>query len=843
MPAVLERIGWVLIHFLWEGTLIGAVAWLGCFILRTFSASTRYNFLCCCLFVCGIAPVLTWFWIDNLDWEQQSKIVPFTLQSIQPATMHGAGSPSSETTYFSFKAIPGPALNYVRLNWLLHRWLRLVTVIWAALVTFFSFRICFDYCVLSRLISSGKATTEGRFAPRRDVMSLTVLARRMGIQKIVLLMESPLIDVPSVVGWIKPILLVPMGFLGSMPPEQIEAILAHELAHVRRCDYIVNLFQIVIETFLFYHPTVRWINSSIREERENCCDDIAVSVAGDKMVYVSALSALAERCLPRATVALAADDGSLFKRVYRVLGAGQPDETMEMILVRKTYTGMLLGVLALGLFLAASFTSDHGSIVKHVDEIHLTKALVSASKSGDLSLMESLIQQGADINRNVPPTGENALFAATTHSQVAAMEVLLRNGASVDARNNSGISPLNWASAVGNFSMVKLLHDRGAQISQGAWAATIDDLDQLKSLLAKGTLTTDQTNELMKYAISMGHLDVVQFLEKATGKPVTGKFLADAASSGNLAMMAYILKQGADIHTDGSYAMGQVVLFFDQPEAAKYLLQHGANPNQFTIWGRYLLSEAQSAKMVKVLLEAGANPNSQDRLGTPLSAAPDAESVRLLVRYGANLHPRLPDGISLIESAVIHDRNDKPDVVKELIKQGADFEPQGNGIGALALAAARNKVETMKCLLDLGVNPNHFVDAPFLQSSVMRSAVLKSSIDAVKLLLEQGVTASGDSQDGVTPSSLALYSGDGDMANLLHEGGARDVDELFLAAAFGDVKEVSGLISRGANVNEKDRSGHTPLFYALHYGQVGIVRLLLDHGAIVNRVELSSDSK
>jgi ankyrin repeat protein len=347
----------------------------------------------------------------------------------------------------------------------------------------------------------------------------------------------------------------------------------------------------------------------------------------------------------------------------------------------------------------------------------------------------------------------------------------------------------------------------------------------------------------MKYAVCMGHLDAVQLLEKMTGKPVEGKFLADAASAGNIPLMAYILEHGADIRTDGANAMAQAVLFYDQPEAARFLLHCGANPNQFTCWRKCFLSEAQSASMVKVLLEAGANPNSEDQWGTPLSAAPDAESVRLLVRYGANLHPRLLDGISLIESAVIHDRRDKPDVVRELIRLGATFDPQGNGIGALALAAARDKVETMKCLLDMGVNPNAFVNAPYLQTSVMRSAVIKSSMDAVRLLLEQGGTPLGNSRDGITPSSLALLSGDEDMANLLREGGARDVGDLSLAAAFGDLKEVRDLITAGADVNQRDQAGHTPLFYALRYRQTVIARFLMQHGAVVPGEEISQGSR
>jgi len=742
------------------------------------------------------------------------------------------GANELNASAFSYKAIPGPALNYIRLNWLLHQWLRVVAVGWVAFASFLIFRTLCDYCGLARLISSGRPIPKRQVAQRRYVTRLTALARRMGIQRTVTLMESALIDVPSVIGWFKPIVLVPVAFLGSMPPDQIEAILAHELAHVRRCDYFVNLLQIVIETLLFYHPAVRWISRALREERENCCDDIAISVAGDKVTYVSALASLAERSLLLSTVAMAADGGSLIKRVRRVLGTEQPDEIWGMVLARQAYVGMLLGVLVVGLCSAISFTTDHSSVTRHVDKLYLTKALVSAAKAGNVVLMEPLIQQGADINRNVPPTGENALFAATTHNHMKVVELLLRNGAFIDSRNDSGMSAIDWALAAGRFSMVKLLHDKGAQISRNAWAAVTDDMVQLKSIVREAVFTNGQKDELMKCAVSMGHLDAVQFLEKITGKPIAGKFLADAASAGNIPMMAYILKQGADIRTDGANAMGQAVLFYDQPEAARFLLQHGANPNQFTSWRKYFLSEAQSASMTKVLLEAGANPNSEDQWGTPLSAAPDAESVRLLVRYGANLHPRLLEGISLIESAVIHDRRDKPDVVRELIRLGATFEPQGNGIGALALAAARDKVETMKCLLDMGVNPNAFVSAPYLQTSVMRSAVVKSSMDAVRLLLEQGSTALGDSRDGITPSCLALLSGDGDMANLLREGGARDVADLSLAAAFGDMNEVSDLVGQGADVNQTDEAGHTALFYALRYGHVGIVRLLMQHGAV-----------
>ncbi len=163
------------------------------------------------------------------------------------------------------------------------------------------------------------------------------LAGRLGIRRAIGLWASPLIDVPAVVGWIKPVILLPVGAVSGLSVEQLEAILAHELAHVRRCDYLVNLAQTVVEILGFYHPAVWWVSHRIRDERENCCDDLAVQVCGDSRRYARALTSLEElrhvarasrprvreeearaRC-PRHT-AVAASGGSLVGRIARLLG-------------------------------------------------------------------------------------------------------------------------------------------------------------------------------------------------------------------------------------------------------------------------------------------------------------------------------------------------------------------------------------------------------------------------------------------------------------------------------------------------------------------------------------------
>jgi beta-lactamase regulating signal transducer with metallopeptidase domain len=145
------------------------------------------------------------------------------------------------------------------------------------------------------------------------------LSRTLHIARTITLLRSPAVDVPTVIGWLRPTVLLPMSALSGLSPLQVEAILAHELAHVRRHDYFVNLLQTLLETLLFYHPAVWWVSGQIRTERENCCDDLAVSLCGDPVVYASALADLEELRGPASPLVMAANGGVLLKRVKRLL--------------------------------------------------------------------------------------------------------------------------------------------------------------------------------------------------------------------------------------------------------------------------------------------------------------------------------------------------------------------------------------------------------------------------------------------------------------------------------------------------------------------------------------------
>src|SRR5262249_35159064 len=145
------------------------------------------------------------------------------------------------------------------------------------------------------------------------------LKRRVAVSAVVYLGASLMVQVPMVIGWLRPCILLPVTALTGLSESQMEAILVHELAHIRRPDYLVNLLQTAIETLLFYHPAVWWVGKQMRIERENCCDDIAVVACGSAFEYAGALAEMEEIRGRAPAPALAANGGELLGRIRRIL--------------------------------------------------------------------------------------------------------------------------------------------------------------------------------------------------------------------------------------------------------------------------------------------------------------------------------------------------------------------------------------------------------------------------------------------------------------------------------------------------------------------------------------------
>ncbi|RYY51657.1 MAG: M56 family metallopeptidase, partial [Chitinophagaceae bacterium] len=178
-------------------------------------------------------------------------------------------------------------------------WWPLLTWAWLIVFLIRSCRFGWDLTSNYQLARSARSETNPSWQHRLDQ-----LAALLGISGRVRLLESSSIYVPVIIGVLKPVILVPLGVLASMPADQLEAVLLHELAHIRRKDYLVNLIQVIAEAIFFFNPGLRWISAQLRIHREHCCDDIALGHV-DKLTFVQALVSFQEHFLYRRAFPLA----------------------------------------------------------------------------------------------------------------------------------------------------------------------------------------------------------------------------------------------------------------------------------------------------------------------------------------------------------------------------------------------------------------------------------------------------------------------------------------------------------------------------------------------------------
>ena len=171
----------------------------------------------------------------------------------------------------------------------LERHLAWVVAAWLLGVSLLSMRLLLGWLAIERMKRVRRPCLDGDLARRLD----DLLAGGCGSTRPVRLLESALAEIPAVIGCAQAgRSCLPVEACTGLSAEQLEAILAHELAHIKRSDYVVNCVQVLVETVLFYHPVVWWLSRAIRREREDCCDDLAVSLCGDRFVYVRALTAM-----------------------------------------------------------------------------------------------------------------------------------------------------------------------------------------------------------------------------------------------------------------------------------------------------------------------------------------------------------------------------------------------------------------------------------------------------------------------------------------------------------------------------------------------------------------------
>ncbi len=305
--SVILALGWTLIHFLWQGALVGVLFASTRVLLRGVGPRVRYALACLALALMVVLPATSFLLkvSPSQPVGEQSVLSPERTQArTSPlATRINAATPGPQSSLSSRDR--GTGLLDHSLPW--------IVLFWTMGVATLSIRMAGGWLYARRLKWEG--TEEA--SPELKV-TFRNLVKRVEVSRPVRFLLSTRVEVPMVIGWLRPFVIVPLSALAGLSPQQLEAILVHELAHIRRYDYLVNLLQTIVETLFFYHPAVWWISRQIRTERENCCDDWAVMVCGDARVYARALTQLEEQ--RRSTVlAVPASGGSLLTRVRRLL--------------------------------------------------------------------------------------------------------------------------------------------------------------------------------------------------------------------------------------------------------------------------------------------------------------------------------------------------------------------------------------------------------------------------------------------------------------------------------------------------------------------------------------------
>ena len=296
-----EVLGWTLIHFCWQASFLVAVYFGLDALCKDLPMQRRYL-----LTVATIVCMLSVFF-GTLIWEALAYVADKAL-----------------VLRFALGVSCPPLL----IDWST-RLLPLLSMTWLAGVLCLTFRFSGGWWQLRRLRYTGLVET-----PSRVSKLFLNMTSRLGIVRLPVLAISAHISIPMAFGFFRPLVLLPVSILSGLTTDQLEVVIAHEMAHVSRADYFWNLVQTLNETLFFFHPGVWWLGKRLREQRELCCDDTALRVSSDPMIYATALVSLEEQ-RAMATLAMALDgnesQSDLYARIARILGAVIPPRKLGAI--------------------------------------------------------------------------------------------------------------------------------------------------------------------------------------------------------------------------------------------------------------------------------------------------------------------------------------------------------------------------------------------------------------------------------------------------------------------------------------------------------------------------------
>lgn len=308
---IIRATGWTLIHSLWQGLVLALVAGILILFTRKARPALRYNIFTLLFFLLVGSALCTFFY------ELCQPAAPAA--TVMPGEAFVPAEAVAEPQAAGLEPAQGEPVFTARFAAYFNEHAPLLVMLWFIVFVARSLWL-FGGLVYVQRIRHYKTSAPGALL----VSKMEELSRRLRLNSKVQLLESAMIKVPTALGMLKPVILMPLGMMARLPADQVEAVLLHELAHIRRRDFLVNLIQHFAETIFFFNPALLWLSARIREEREHCCDDIAIAVTQSRTGYIQALVSFQEYQLtPRTKYAMAfpGKKKQLLDRVKRILGS------------------------------------------------------------------------------------------------------------------------------------------------------------------------------------------------------------------------------------------------------------------------------------------------------------------------------------------------------------------------------------------------------------------------------------------------------------------------------------------------------------------------------------------